>query len=604
MRPTTRGAFALFSLVALLAVATPAHAQWKAEGGVLIRGKIVTMDDQGTVKNGSLYIKDGVVKQILPANAPVPAGAIEVDTKGGLIFPGLMNLHNHIAYNFEELYNLPKKYTNRHQWPGAREYGPAVNNPKNLVSKGEYYDVGTESLKYAEVKCLAGGETTVQGTDADGGASTILVRNVELANFGQDKISQSVLPIDQRFIVDLANQKKKITGSDGYFFHLAEGIDTVSRSEYFNPTYDKNKNAGIPKNVPGLKNLGLVVPSLIGIHCTGLKEEDFQDWAKILRDEGSGAVPKVVWSPLSNLLLYGKTTDILGARKHGALIALGTDWSPSGSKNLLWELKIADSVNSQHFDGKLTTRDLVAMVTCNPAKMVKWDNKVGTIKVGMTADLMIVDKAGGNDPYRGLIDSMEQNVQLVLVGGDPLYGDETVLKTLKVYDNTPAYETVGTPGGRTKVLDLKRRGVPKGNQSLEEIQNALLKALRMDPAELAAKLNTPEGTGPDRFKDRNTIKTYLRTKLAAAGKPVPASLNDASAPITADQVGQFFKYKFPDAKPITRLDPIFQQGDMRYWELLKGNIFFRDTNPPLDLKKLYSYDKAITPGFLSKIPGG
>src|SRR5688572_28211074 len=153
MRPTNRGAFALLSMVALLAFAAPAQAQWKAEGGVLIRGKIVTMDDQGTVKNGSLHVKGGKIVAILPANAPVPEGAIEVDTKGGLIFPGLMNLHNHIAYNFEELYNLPKKYTNRHQWPGAREYGPAVNNPKALVSKGELYDVGTEALKYAEVKC-------------------------------------------------------------------------------------------------------------------------------------------------------------------------------------------------------------------------------------------------------------------------------------------------------------------------------------------------------------------------------------------------------------------------------------------------------------------
>jgi cytosine/adenosine deaminase-related metal-dependent hydrolase len=40
----------------------------------------------------------------------------------------------------------------------------------------------------------------------------------------------------------------------------------------------------------------------------------------------------IVWSPLSNLLLYGKTTDVAAARTAGLTIALGSGWSPSGSK--------------------------------------------------------------------------------------------------------------------------------------------------------------------------------------------------------------------------------------------------------------------------------
>jgi cytosine/adenosine deaminase-related metal-dependent hydrolase len=52
----------------------------------------------------------------------------------------------------------------------------------------------------------------------------------------------------------------------------------------------------------------------------------------------------MVWSPLSNYLLYGDTADIEDAKSEGVLIGIGSDWSPSGSKNLLGELKIAKLV--------------------------------------------------------------------------------------------------------------------------------------------------------------------------------------------------------------------------------------------------------------------
>ena len=39
------------------------------------------------------------------------------------------------------------------------------------------------------------------------------------------------------------------------------------------------------------------------------------------------------------------TTDVLAARAAGVRICLGADWSPSGSKNLLGELKVADLWN-------------------------------------------------------------------------------------------------------------------------------------------------------------------------------------------------------------------------------------------------------------------
>lgn len=54
----------------------------------------------------------------------------------------------------------------------------------------------------------------------------------------------------------------------------------------------------------------------------------------------------MIWSPLSNLLLYGQTADVADAKTAGTTdqpfkIGLGSDSTPSGSKSLFGELKVA-----------------------------------------------------------------------------------------------------------------------------------------------------------------------------------------------------------------------------------------------------------------------
>ena len=74
----------------------------------------------------------------------------------------------------------------------------------------------------------------------------------------------------------------------------------------------------------------------------------------------------MVWSPMSNLLLYGATSRVKSARDNGVRIGLGSDWAVSGSKNLLGELKVA-RLASDDMDTGFTDRDLVAMATRDAA---------------------------------------------------------------------------------------------------------------------------------------------------------------------------------------------------------------------------------------------
>jgi hypothetical protein len=82
-----------------------------------------------------------------------------------------------------------------------------------------------------------------------------------------------------------------------------------------------------------------LTPAFAGIHSAALREEDFA----VIAAHGGSAV----WSPLSNYLLYGDTLDLWAARRAGVLMGLGSDWAPSGSKNLLGELKVATLANQR-----------------------------------------------------------------------------------------------------------------------------------------------------------------------------------------------------------------------------------------------------------------
>ena len=67
----------------------------------------------------------------------------------------------------------------------------------------------------------------------------------------------------------------------------------------------------------------------------------------------------LIWSPRSNITLYGDTARVTIASRLGVNIALGTDWMPSGSMNLLRELKCADSFNTTYLDQLLHRRAAV-----------------------------------------------------------------------------------------------------------------------------------------------------------------------------------------------------------------------------------------------------
>ena len=511
----------------------------------LLKGRVVTMDGENNVLNqGNVMIRDGMISGVWSDAGTIPSGVdltnVPIIETNGTIYPGLIDLHNHMHYNhiplwdFEVHLNENQKsaeggYTNRGQWGDNWDYGPSITWNKGNVQNNNRWGMATEQMKYAEVQAIAGGVTAVQGSPSGNDAwDSTLSRNVELYNFGQDNILTCAVC---EWYKSSYNSEGKIADfNDGdleaWFIHLSEGVDQTSRDEF-----------------DLLNSKGLLAQPTVVIHGTALTASQFGQMAAV----GSN----LVWSPLSNFLLYGNTTDVRAADNAGVQISLAPDWGPSGSKSSLHELKVADLWNTEVMNNHFTNYELAEMVTSNPAAAAKWDPFVGKVKSGLVADLVVIDTFH-DDPYRNLIESIDADVRLTLVQGKALFGDEDIMTALKGDDWEPIQG-----GGVSKVVDITSTSVVDGSQSFASIEEGLAMAMRNELSDIREHWSEVSDMTTDEEVQAHLDKTF------------DGDYNDGVSHL----------------KNMT-LDPIFTTGDQRYFDVINRSSW---ANTHIDLSKLYDY---------------
>ena len=156
------------------------------------------------------------------------------------------------------------------------------------------------------------------------------------------------------------------------------------------------------------------------IHGSALTRDQLGD----VKDAGA----KLVWSPQSNLRLYGETTRAADALALDLPLGLGADWLPSGSTSLLAELKVARRVLRDQ-GARPTAKKLVDMVTRDAASIAGLDDKLGTLKAGRPADLVVLERRV-QDPWENVVEADPSWVELVMIDGDLAYGRADWLEEL------------------------------------------------------------------------------------------------------------------------------------------------------------------------------
>ncbi len=332
------------------------------------------------------------------------------------ISPGLINTHDHITFTQNQPYtDTGERYDDRQQW---RE---GLEGHTKIPSSG---GASAAQILWGELRFLMGGATSIVGS----GGQLGLLRNLDIAadqqGLGKPAVDFDTFPLDDSSGIQRttdcnyggnAETVAQLASVAAYEPHTSEGVDDFAHNEFrceSSATYDVT--------APGVSN-DLVIAKTAMIHGVGLTANDYGAMATA----GTG----LIWSPRSNLTLYGDTARVSTAARLGVNIALGTDWMPTGSMNLLRELKCADSFNKTYMSAFFSDEQLWAMVTSNAAAVAKMDDKIGVLATGHVADITIF-RGNGDPSYRSVIDAQAADVALVLRGGTVMYGDDALVGAL------------------------------------------------------------------------------------------------------------------------------------------------------------------------------
>ena len=338
-------------------------------------------------------------------DAATAAGATIVSCPDSVVSPGLVNAHDHIT--FAQLAPVDagdERYDHRHDWRKGKREHTRLSTP----STGSTQEVG-----WAALRQVLTGPTSIAGS----GEAPGYLRNLDRSDgfdLGLDDVDYDTFPLGDGTAGTLITDScaypsitsDSVLDAGCYLPHVAEGIDDEARNEFL---CLNGADGGVD----------IIGSTTTLVHAIGLTAAD----AAILAANGTA----VVWSPRSNISLYGHTTPVTMYANMGIRVGLGTDWTPSGSIDLLRELACVDLLNQTQFGGFFSDRDLWLMATAWSADALNVDSAVGALREGMAGDIAVFATPNPTSPYRAVIDAGQGDVALVLRGGRPLVGDTGIV---------------------------------------------------------------------------------------------------------------------------------------------------------------------------------
>lgn len=371
--------------------------------------------------------------------------ATRVSCADGVLSPALINTHEHITFSLSMPSTTDERYDHRHDWrTGARGHTEATRFPGSSSAR--------EALLFVETRNIFAGTTSMAGSGGTAGLVRNLDRTQDLEGLDPVNVDYRTFPLgDSNGVMRTTDCNYNFDdvsrlSADIYMPHVSEGIDNEARNEF---RCMSDAEAGVD----------LIEENTSIVHGIGLTADD------IAEISANGA--KLIWSPRSNMSLYGMTARVPLFKAFGVTIALGTDWSPSGSADMLRELKCADYLNQNHYRRTFTDRELWQMATGNASITMGTSNQIGYLKQGLFADLALFERAG-RSPYRSVIDAGTKEVALVTRGGQPLLGDSNIVEALIPSLQINACEVLDVCGRERRFCAEKDTGL-----TLTAIKNAV-----------------------------------------------------------------------------------------------------------------------------------
>ena len=318
----------------------------------------------------------------------------EIDCRGRLVMPGLVNTHCHAAMTLQRSYadDIPlMTWLNDYIWPFESRQTPddvALGMTLGIVELLLGGVTSFVDMYYFENRCVE----VVEGLGIramlgcnyfDSNVDEVfpqIEEAVQLAVAGSGRVRIAVAP-HSPYTVSPRNLERGKDLADRYGLHLTTHIaETQDEMRIVRERYGCTP-------VEHLDTLGLLDRRCIGAHCVHVGASDIG----ILASRGV----TVSHNPQSNMKISSGVAPVEALRRAGALVTVATDGTCSNNDLDLWE-----ELRTATFLQKSATGDPTAlpawealrMATVNGARAMGYaDGDLGVLREGALADLIVVD---------------------------------------------------------------------------------------------------------------------------------------------------------------------------------------------------------------------
>jgi len=414
-------------------------------GGTVVIGNacVLPLDDADTViEPGHVVVHGDRIAAIGEGAAPaenLPQDAERLDVGGGLVMPGFVNTHGHLAMSlFRGLGDDEPDRLRRYIFPlEARFVGPEMVRLGTALAAIELIEAGVttaadmyyfedavaSTLDAAGLRALVG-QTVVDFQAPDAATSDDGLARTErlIADWGgHDRIRPSVAPhapyTTDRPVLERCRDLARRTGVMTQL-HLAE-MD-------FEDGWVRERHGVGP--VAFIRDLGMLGPDLVAAHCLHLDDAD----VALLADSRTGVAHNAGANAKGGKGI-ARVRDLLAA---GAMVGLGSDGPMSGNTidlfaqmDLVAKLQKLRALDRQ----VMTAREVVRLATAGGARVLGLGDRVGRLAPGMAADLIVIDRdrprwTPRHDPYAALVYAARpDDVRHTMVAGRWLMRDRRIL---------------------------------------------------------------------------------------------------------------------------------------------------------------------------------
>ena len=362
-------------------------------------------------------------------------GLREIDCRGKLLMPGLVNTHCHAAMTLQRSYADDislMAWLHDYIWPFEAHQTPddvALGMTLGIVEMLLGGVTSFVDMYYFEDRCVEVAERlgirALLGCNyCDTNADEVLPQvgeAVRLAAAGSGRVRIAVAP-HSPYTVSPANLVRGKELADKYGLHLMTHIsETQDEVRIVREKYGQT-------SVEHLDALGLLGPKTIGAHCVHVTDSDIGTLA------ARGVT--VSHNPQSNMKISSGVAPVEKLRAAGALVTVGTDGTCSNN-----DLDLFEELRTAAFLQKSATGDPVAlpayealrMATANGARAMGCaDGELGVIREGALADVIVVDLQKPHlQPVHNVVSNVvycgkASDVETVVVGGRIVVEDRRI----------------------------------------------------------------------------------------------------------------------------------------------------------------------------------